>query len=99
MSDDDWGFAMPAFEPESAQLQLARDLRGLGLSERHGLWERRGLAIARLKVETDRIEAARVKRPARSSPEWQTRSLKSSADVRDFVADLKKQLAHWSDDD
>jgi hypothetical protein len=45
------------------------------------------------------VRAARVKRPSRSSPEWIERVLRSSADTRDFVADLKKQLAQWSDRD
>lgn len=99
MSDDDWGFALPAFKPEEALLRLSRDLRELGLSERQGRWERRGLLIAQLQLQPDHVQAARVKRPSRSSPEWQTRSLKSSAAVRDFVADLKKQLAQWNDDD
>ncbi len=99
MSDDDWGFALPAFKPEEALLRLSRDLRELGLSEREGRWERRGLLIARLQLQPDHIQAARVKRPSRSSPEWQSCTLQSSAAVRDFVADLKKQLAQWNDDD
>jgi hypothetical protein len=40
-----------------------------------------------------------VKRPSRTSPEWQVRTLKSGADVRDYVAELKKKLATWSDRD
>ena len=47
MSEDDWGLALPAFKPDEALQRLARDLRGLGLQERQGVWERRGLAIAR----------------------------------------------------
>ena len=99
MSEEDWGAALPAFKPEEALQRLARDLRGLGLQERQGVWERRGLAIARACVQAACIDAARVKRPSRSSPEWQSKALKNSADIRDFVADLKKHLAQWSDDD
>ena len=55
--------------------------------------------MAKAQLGEGSIEAARVKRPSRNSPEWQARSLKSSADVRDFVADLKKHLAQWSDTD
>ena len=40
-----------------------------------------------------------VKRPSRSSPEWSDKTLRDSAAVRDFVADLKKKLATWSDRD
>lgn len=78
---------------------MTRSLRELGLTPRGSLFERRGTAIARAAVAGDTLAAARVKRPSRSSPEWQSRSLRSSADLRDFVADLKKQLAQWSDRD
>ena len=61
--------------------------------------ERRGIAMARAVIDGMTIRAARVKRPARNSPEWVERVLRSSADARDFVADLKKQLAQWSDRD
>jgi hypothetical protein len=99
MSTDDFGFAPPPFKPEDALASLARSLRELGLVERAGQFERRGTAIARAVIDGDALRAARVKRPSRTSPEWQERRLRSSADVRDFVADLKKQLALWSDRD
>ena len=96
---EDFGFAPPPFRPEEALSKLKRDLRDLGLTEREGRFERRGVAIARAAVEDLTVRAARVKRPVRSSPEWQDKVLKCSADARDFVADLKKQLAQWSDRD
>ncbi len=99
MTSDDFGFAPPPFKPDEALARLKRDLRELGLAERAGVFERRGTAIARAAVDGDVIRAARVKRPARSSPEWLPKTLKHGADVRDFVADLKKQLAAWSDAD
>jgi len=78
---------------------LKRDLRGLGLAERAGVFERRGIAIARVSVDGVTLKAARVQRPSRASPEWQARTLHSSAETRDFVADLKQRLAQWSDSD
>ena len=99
MSSDDFGFAPAPFKPEEAMSGLARSLRELGLAPRAGLFERRGIAIAKAAVAGEAINAARVKRPSRLSPEWQARSLKSAADVRDFVADLKKCLAQWGDRD
>ena len=100
MSDDDLGgWALPAFKPDEALLTLKRELRALGLTEREGRFERRGTAIARAVVDGAVIQAARVRRPSRSSPEWQEKTLKHSADLRDIVADLKKQLAAWSHDD
>ena len=92
-------FLPPQFKPDEALQALKRDLRAMGLIEREGRFERRGRLIARAAVDDAVIKAARVKRPARSSPEWLDKVLRSSADVRDFVADLKKQLAQWSDRD
>ena len=96
---DDVSFAAPAFIPNDSLQRLRRELGGLGLVERAGRFERRGTAIARAAVDGAALRAARVKRPSRTSPEWQERLLHSSADVRDFVADLKQQMAQWSDRD
>ena len=96
---DDLGLAPPPFKPDEVLQKLQRDLRDLGLTERAGRFERRGTAIARAVIDGAVIRAARVKRPSRSSPEWLDKVLRSSADARDFVADLKKQLAQWSDRD
>ena len=99
MPDDDFGFAPPAFKPDEALQRLKRDLRELGLTEREGRFQRGATAMARVAVDGATIKAERVKRPSRNSPEWLVRTLRSSADARDFVADLKKQLALWSDRD
>ncbi len=93
------GWALPTFKPDEAIQTLKRELRALGLTEREGRFERRGTAIAKVAVDGAVLQAARVKRPSRSSPEWLPKTLKHGADVRDFVADLKKQLAAWSDAD
>ena len=99
MSEESWGFAPPPFQPEEALQRLRRELREMGLAEREGLFERRGVRIARLEAAPGALLAGVVKRPSRSSPEWSERALKSGADVRDFAADLKRKLAQWSDTD
>ncbi len=99
MSDDDFGFALPAFKPDEALQRARRDLRDLGLAEREGRFERRGQQIAKLAVDGTALKAAIVRRPSRNSPEWAEKTLRDSAAVRDFVADLKKKLASWSDSD
>lgn len=100
MSTPDFdGFAVPSFKPDEALAGLRRELRGLGLTEREGRFEHRGMPIARAAVAGAVLQAARVKRPSRTSPDWLGRDLKSGADVRSFVADLKKQLVLWSDRD
>jgi hypothetical protein len=99
MSDENFGFAPPPFKPDEAVQRLRRELRELGLAEREGVFERRGIRIARVVSDGTAVQAAVVRRPSRSSPEWQPRSLKDSAQVRDFVAELKKKLAAWGDHD
>ena len=96
---DDPDFAAAPFQPDEALQRLTRDLRALGLAERDGRFERRGLAVARAAVQGGTLSAARVKQPRRTGPEWLTRVLHNNADVRDFVADLKKHLPLWSDRD
>ena len=96
---DDLGFAPPPFKPDEALQRLKRDLRELGLSEREGVFERRGIAIARARQEGAQLAAAVVRAPSRNSPQWQPRPLGSSAAVRDFVAELKKALRTWGDRD
>jgi len=99
MSDDEFGFAPPPFKPEEALQRLKKDLRELGLGEREGRFERRGVAIARAAVDGAVLAAAVVRKPSRNSPEWLPKTLKSGADARDFVADLKRKLAGWGDRD
>jgi hypothetical protein len=98
-ADDDFAFALPAFKPDEALQRLKRELREAGLTEREGRFERRGTVLARAAVAGDVLTLARVKRPSRSSPEWLEKTACQSSDVRDFVADLKRQLAQWSDSD
>lgn len=100
MSDPSgFDFAPPPFNAGQALLSLQRQLRELGLGERAGVFERRGLVIARASSDGAALQAALVKRPLRSSPEWQAYTLRTAAEVRDFVAELKKRLARWSDGD
>ncbi|WP_418316823.1 hypothetical protein [Piscinibacter sakaiensis] len=98
MSDETFGFAPPPFKPDEALQRLRRELRGLGLEEREGAFERRGLRMARAALADGELVAAVARQPARS-PEWQQRRIASSADLRDFVADLKKRIAGWSERD
>ena len=98
---DGLGFSLPPFDVNEAHQKLRRDLRALGLTEREGRFERNGQVLARAAVTDGQLHAAMVKRPAKTSPEWpaQTLTLTSSAGARDFVAELKRRLAGWSDRD
>ncbi len=99
MSVEEWEFTPPAFSPSEGLQRLRRGLREMGLSERGGLWERKGVAVARLELQSEAILAAQVRRPVRGRPEWVARELKSDADTRDFTADLKRKLSQWSNED
>ena len=99
MADDDFGFALPAFKPDEALLRAKRELREMGLVERGGHFERGGLAIAKLVVDGAALKASVVRRPSRSGPEWLHKTLGSSAQLRDWMADVKKKLEGWSDRD
>ena len=101
-AQETWGFAPPAFDATVALQRLRKDLRELGLSEREGVFERRGASIARLVEDNGAVRAALVKRALRQRPsahDWDERQLKSSADVRNWVDTVKKKLAQWSDHD
>jgi hypothetical protein len=96
MADD--LFAPPPFKVDEALQRAQRELRALGLTEREGRFERRGLTIARIAVDGDVLKAGIVKRPGRS-PEWTEKSLRDNAQLREWTADLKNKLATWSDRD
>ncbi|MGL6110750.1 MAG: hypothetical protein ACRC2B_11720, partial [Rubrivivax sp.] len=71
------GFAPPPFKPDEALQRLKRELRELGLAEREGVFERRGLAVARVHIDGKQLAAAIVVRPSRAGPQWQARALGS----------------------
>jgi hypothetical protein len=96
MSDD--FFALPAFKPDEALTTLKRQLRDLKpLAERGTGFEIGGKRVVDLAADATTITARLAKRPA-TSPEWQTLSLKNSADVRKCVDEVKKRLARWEQD-
>lgn len=91
-------FALPAFKPADALVQLKRQLRDLRpLAERGTAFEIRGQSVIELSATDSAIEARLAKRPA-MTPEWTKHTLKSSLDVRRFVDAVKQQLARWSDE-
>ncbi|GAP34534.1 hypothetical protein [Piscinibacter sakaiensis] len=98
MSENDDFFAPPPFSAESALQSVRRELRALGLAEREGRFERRGLPLVRATAEDGALRLARVRRPSRT-PEWTERRATNAAQVRDFLAELKRQLSSWNDTD
>lgn len=98
MTDDSWGFAPPPFNPEAALVQLKRALRDLGLVERSGGFELKGLRALEFTLEDGAI-AIRLARKLRRAPEWEARVLRSGADQRRLIDDIKLRLARWADED
>lgn len=96
---DDAGFALPAFKPADALVQLKRTLRDLRpLAERGPTFELKGQAVVLLEADAQAIAAKLARRPGRS-PEWDAFRLASNADVRKFTDEARKRLARWSNDD
>ena len=99
MSDDDLGgFAPPPFKPEDALLQIKRCLRDLKLAERGNGFELRGKRVAELSADTATI-TARLARKLALTPQWDTQTVKSAADQRKLIDDVKKRLARWDQED
>ena len=94
-------FAPPPFQPGEALQQLRRALRELRpLAERAGdpvAFELGGQRVVELSVQGGALAARLARRPART-PEWQARTLKDAADVRDFTDSVKRALSGWTDD-
>ena len=94
----DFGFEPPAFKPDAALEQLRRSLRELQLAERDGGAELRGRRVVEWRVDGATIQLRIARRPA-STPEWDSATLKSSADQRKWVDELKKRLERWQRED
>lgn len=99
MSDD--FFAMPAFKPEEALVQLKRTLRDLRtLTERGNAYELKGSQVVALEADDKQITARLARRPMRGgTPEWDRFVLAGSADVRKFTDEVKRRLARWTEED
>ena len=95
MPDDDF-FAPPPFNAETALATLRRTLRDLKLVEREGVYELKGKAIARMRVEGAALRLEVVKRPSQA-PEWERCEATDHGQVRRFLDDLKRRLARWED--
>ena len=99
MSDEnDSGFATAPFNPEQALLQLKRSLRDLKLSERGVGFEMRGKRVAEFEAEAGLIRGRLARRLA-LTPEWDRVEIKSAAEQRKCVDDLKKRIERWERDE
>ena len=95
---EDFGFALPPFKPDDALLQLKRSLRDLKLAERGNGFELRGKRVVELAVDGVQI-SARLARRLMLTPQWDTQVVKSVADQRKLLDEVKKRLARWEHED
>jgi hypothetical protein len=93
-NDDSFGFAPPPFKPADALVTLKRALRDLKLTERGNAFEQRGKRVVELAVEGDAIQAKLARRLA-LTPEWDRLAVKSAAEQRKLIDEVKKRLARW----
>ena len=97
-TDDNWGFAPPPFNAEQALQQLQRAMRDLKLDARGKGFELRGKMVIDFEAEPSAV-AARVARRLALTPEWDRFTVKSAADQRKLIDEVKKRLARWVDED
>lgn len=90
-------FAAPPFQADEALLTLKRALRDLRLSERGNGFEWKAQRILEATVEGQTIAVKLAKRPL-ASPEFETLTITSSAQLRQLTDELKRRLARWSDE-
>ncbi|CAN5695096.1 hypothetical protein BH09PSE5_BH09PSE5_39720 [soil metagenome] len=94
-------FAPPPFKAAEALTQLKRQLRDVRpLAERGSGFEINGRAVIALTLTpgTDAIEA-RLARRAAMSPDWDKSFIRSGAEQRKFLDNVKSRIARWTDDD
>jgi hypothetical protein len=94
VSDDDFGFAPPPFKADEVLVTLKRTLRDLKLAERGNAYELRGKRAVELALDEGVIQA-KLARRLMLTPEWDRVAVKSSADQRKLVDEVKKRLARW----
>ena len=93
-SDDNFGFAPPPFKPDEALTALKRQLRDCKLAERGNAFELRGKRVIDLTLDTDAIQVRLARRLA-LTPDWDRITLKSAAEQRKLLDEVKKRLARW----
>lgn len=98
MSGDDsdlGGFVPPPFNAEGALVQLKRSLRDLKLAERGNAFELRGKRVVELQLDGNTAIAVRLARKLALTPEWDKSAVRSAAEQRKLVDEVKKRLERW----
>ena len=96
--EESWGFAPPPFRAEESLEQLRRSLRSLGLAERSGGFEFEAKRALTFELQEGAIAIGLARRLIRT-PEFDKFTIKSGADQRKLLDELKKRLARWKDEE
>jgi hypothetical protein len=96
MSNDDSfsGFAAPPFNADNALVALKRALRDMKLAERGNAYELRGKRVVELALDSAVIQA-KLARRLMLTPEWDRMTVKTAAEQRKLIDEVKKRLARW----
>ena len=98
MTDDSFGFAPPPFKPEDALAQVKRALRDLKLAERGNGFDLRGKRVVELGIDGATI-TARMARKLALTPQWDSQTVKTTADQRKLLDEVKRRLARWDQEE
>ena len=100
MSDDtdNFSIAPPPFDAEAALVQLRRSLRDLRLTERGSGFELRGKRVVEVALE-DGVLSTRLARRLMNTPEWDRQLIRSGADQRKLIEEVKRRLERWLRED
>lgn len=96
--EESWGLATPPFRAEESLVQLKRSLRDLGLAERSGGFEFEAKRALEFELQEGAIAIRLAKRLIRT-PEFDKFAIKSGADQRKLLDELKKRLARWKEEE
>jgi hypothetical protein len=100
MSDlPDFGFAPPPFKAEEALVQLRRSLREVKALAERGTTSSCAASRCSSWPSTEGAIAARLARRPAVAPEWDRITVKSGAEQRKLLDDIKKRVERWTRED
>jgi hypothetical protein len=91
-------FAPPPFNADSALVTIKRALRDMKLAERGNAFEMRGKRVVELAIDGAAINA-KLARRLMLTPEWDRMAVKSAADQRKLLDEVKKRLGKWESEE
>ena len=97
-TDDSPGFAPPPFDAEASLVALRRSLRDLKLSERGSGFELRGKRVVEITLAEGAV-SVRLARRLMNTPEWDAQPIRSGADQRKLLDEVRRRLERWLRED